>query len=221
MGSDGDFSRKHVLDAPMLERVRALKCPDVLDLGCGEGRFCRMMSPHANRVVGLDPTQELLQQAVSLGVAEYVLGHAEALPFPDSSFDLVVCYLVLLDIEDAQTALSEVVRVLRPGGTLLIAEMCSWATASLKKGDGWRRDEKGALKIQISHYLDVHENRMSWDGIEIINWHRPQSFYFHQLLKHSMILTRYDQPKASGGYLETSFNMAPFHYIMEWRKTAE
>lgn len=205
----------------MLDRVRALHDPTVLDLGCGEGRFCRMMAPYAKRVVGLDPTETLLKHARSFGEADYVLGRAEALEFADDSFDLVVCYMALLDIEDAQAALAEVARVLRPGGRFLAANMNSWATASLKKGGGWKREDDGSLNIQIAQYFDVHQNHMSWDGIEIVNWHRPQSYYFQQLLSLGMVLTHFDQPRATGGYLQTSYNSAPFHYIMEWQSPIE
>ncbi|MEJ6608294.1 MAG: methyltransferase domain-containing protein [Paracoccaceae bacterium] len=56
----GDFSRVAVLDRPMLAAVRASAAQRVLDVGCGEGRFCRMMAEIVPQVVGLDPTVRLL-----------------------------------------------------------------------------------------------------------------------------------------------------------------
>jgi ubiquinone/menaquinone biosynthesis C-methylase UbiE len=60
---------------------------------------------------------------------DYRAGCAEALDLPDESFDLVVSYLSLVYIADATAALREMVRVLRPGGTLLIANLTSFSSA--------------------------------------------------------------------------------------------
>ena len=56
----GDFSRIAVLDGPMLAVVRESAAQRMLDVGCGEGRFCRMMAEFAPQVTGLDPTACLL-----------------------------------------------------------------------------------------------------------------------------------------------------------------
>ena len=63
----GDFSRVAVLDRPMLAPVHASGARRVLDVGCGEGRFCRMISETVPPVVGLDPTARLLSEARTLG----------------------------------------------------------------------------------------------------------------------------------------------------------
>ena len=76
----------------------------VLDVGCGEGRFCRMMAEIVPQVVGLDPTVRLLSEARKLGGAQYAQGRAEDMPFEDGDFDLVVSYLSLIDIPDSAAA---------------------------------------------------------------------------------------------------------------------
>ncbi|MEM7471867.1 MAG: hypothetical protein AAF340_10995 [Pseudomonadota bacterium] len=77
MSPGGDFTRKYLPDGPILDRILALENSAALDLRCDEGRFCRMMAPRVQRIVGLDQTKALLQHATSLGQAEYVLGRAE------------------------------------------------------------------------------------------------------------------------------------------------
>jgi ubiquinone/menaquinone biosynthesis C-methylase UbiE len=57
---------------------------------------------------------------------DYQLARAEALPFPNASFDLVVSYLTLIDIANFRLALMEMARVLMPAGTLLIANLNSF-----------------------------------------------------------------------------------------------
>ncbi|MGH6860394.1 MAG: class I SAM-dependent methyltransferase, partial [Phyllobacterium sp.] len=63
LGEDGDFGRRFVLDAPMLERIDGQGFRTALDVGCGEGRFCRMLSALGIEATGIDPTDDLLDQA--------------------------------------------------------------------------------------------------------------------------------------------------------------
>ncbi len=128
MGAEGDFSRRHVLDAPMLARIRGRDFRNALDVGCGEGRFCRMLAAEGIATIGIDPTARLLAAARTRDPqGRYLEGRAEALPFDDASFDLVISYLTLIDIEDYAGGIAEMARVLRPGGSLLIANLNSSA----------------------------------------------------------------------------------------------
>jgi SAM-dependent methyltransferase len=95
----------------------------VLDLGCGEGRVSRALAARGyHEVVGLDAAWPLVRLAASheLGLP-FVAGDAGALPFLDQSFDLVLAYMSLHDIDDMPGAVSEAGRVLRPGGRLCLA----------------------------------------------------------------------------------------------------
>src|ERR1700709_1789793 len=124
MGARGDFGRRYVLDPVMLPRAIADSPQKALDVGCGEGRFCRMLKSHGVDVVGIDPTPALIARARSRDVrGAYLQAPAERLRFRDEAFDLVVSYLSLIDIPDVRAAVPEMARVLRPGGALLIANL--------------------------------------------------------------------------------------------------
>lgn len=56
MGEEGDFGRRCVLDAPMIARIRDRGFRTALDVGCGEGRFCRILRGLGIAPVGIDPT---------------------------------------------------------------------------------------------------------------------------------------------------------------------
>jgi 2-polyprenyl-3-methyl-5-hydroxy-6-metoxy-1,4-benzoquinol methylase len=62
-GERGDFSREFVLDAVMLQRIERGNFKNALDVGCGEGRFCRMLRERGIAAIGIDPTAALLQTA--------------------------------------------------------------------------------------------------------------------------------------------------------------
>lgn len=222
MGEAGDFGRQHVLDAVMLARVQGVAAGSALDVGCGEGRFCRILRREGFEPIGLDPTLELLAAARARDPdGRYVEGRAEALDFPEASFDLVVSYLSLIDIEDGQTAIAEMARVLKPGGTLLVANLNSFKTASVQ--DGWQRDLLGRLKyFALDRYLETRATWESWRGISIRNWHRPLSQYMRWFLAPGLVLTHFDEPAATGGdpIKAERYNRAPWYIIMEWRKPA-
>ncbi|MGH1367487.1 MAG: class I SAM-dependent methyltransferase [Maritimibacter sp.] len=220
MGDDGDFSRQHVLDDPMLARIMSLKPQKVLDVGCGEGRFCRMLSSHGVSTVGIDPIQAMIEQARRRHPAgDYRLAYAEDLPFDDSSFDLVVSYLTLIDIDGLEEAATEMARVLRPNGRLIIGNLSSFATSSAIFG---RRacKETGEELRPLGDYLKEEKAWFEWDGLRIQNWHRPLSTYMTAFLNAGLMLRSFDEPIPSGGPTERvqSYRRMPYLMMMEWQK---
>jgi SAM-dependent methyltransferase len=220
MGERGDFSREFILDAPMLACVERGRFANALDVGCGEGRFSRMLAARGIGTVGIDPTEALLQEARRRDPGgDYRHGRAEALDFPDASFDLVVSYLTLIDIPDIRRAIPEMVRVLRPGGSLLIANLTSFFTAAPVYG--WERDADGkALRFCIDHYLEERAEWVSWREMRILNWHRPLGVYMALLLEQGLVLRYFDEPSPVGGDpdLAARYRRVPFFMVMEWQK---
>lgn len=95
--------------------VRSLpEAARALDLGCGDGRLGKEL--RAGEVVGADVSAHALRRAGG-GVK---LDPDEPLPFEDNSFDLVLCAETLEHVRDVQLLLSEVRRVLKPGGRLAL-----------------------------------------------------------------------------------------------------
>ena len=221
MGDGGDFGRRFVLDAPMMARVRAGRFATALDVGCGEGRFCRMLGASGMVAAGIDPTADLIAHARALDPdGDYRIEGAEALSFADASFDLVVSYLTLIDIPDPAAAIGEMARVLKPGGALLIANLNGFNTAGDGPGLGWRTLADGRRAYAIDDYLEPRSAWVAWRGIRIRNWHRPLSTYMSLLLEQGLVLTHFAEPAAHGGDPVTTarYNRAPWFLMMEWRK---
>ncbi|MCY1668183.1 class I SAM-dependent methyltransferase [Rhizobium sp. SL86] len=221
-GDNGDFSREFVLD-PAIDRIMAERRFDhALDVGCGEGRFCRRMRTHygIGTVTGIDPTEPLLAAARKHDPhGTYLRAEAEALPFPEESFDLVVSYLTLIDIPDLAKAIAEMTRVLRPQGTLLIANLNPFITAC--GGTAWVKDGAGRKQfVRVDRYLEEHADWQAWRGIRILNHHRPMSRYMTLLLEAGLRLTRFEEPPAIGGppAAREAYNRVPYAHLMEWTK---
>lgn len=101
-----------------------------LELGCGEGRVARDLQDRGHRVTGVDSSPTLLHAASSADPdGEYVLADAASLPFSDATFDLVVAYNSLMDIDDMPGAVREAARVLRPDGRFCVCVTHPFADA--------------------------------------------------------------------------------------------
>jgi ubiquinone/menaquinone biosynthesis C-methylase UbiE len=93
-----------------------------LDAACGTGRHARRLVDLGYDVVGIDAAPEMLQRAVaSVPEARFVEADLRAIPLPDGEVDVVVCGLALAHLTELGTAVTELVRVLRPGGQLVIS----------------------------------------------------------------------------------------------------
>jgi SAM-dependent methyltransferase len=220
-GERGDFGRAFVLDTPMLERVRAGEFKRALDVGCGEGRFCRMMQQFGIATVGIDPTEPLIKQAQRRDIkGEYRLGRAESLEFEDGCFDLVVAYLTLIDIPDLAAAIAEMARVLAAGGRLLIANVNSFSSASAVPNGGWSHELNGERRFYIDYYMEERSRWAEWRGIRIQNWHRPLGRYMQLLLRQGLELRFFDEPEpcSDDPKKNARYRRVPDFLIMEWEK---
>jgi ubiquinone/menaquinone biosynthesis C-methylase UbiE len=102
----------------------AVRGREVLDAGCGEGHgLLTLAAAGASRLIGVDLSEEAVHRARSrtADVAEVLCADVHALPLPDDSVDVVVCFEVIEHLDGHSEALSELRRVLRPEGVLLIS----------------------------------------------------------------------------------------------------
>lgn len=94
---------------------------EVVEIGCGTGLLLRRFREVAKRAVGVDLSTGMLERARARGL-EVVEGSAERLPLETASFDVALSFKTLPHVPDLRRALSEMARVVRPGG-VLIAEV--------------------------------------------------------------------------------------------------
>jgi ubiquinone/menaquinone biosynthesis C-methylase UbiE len=120
-------------------KVVPLAQGQVLELGIGTGLNVKHYdAARVSKVIGIDPSEEswqLAQRAVQQSdvAIEYRIGSAEDIPLATESIDTAVITYTLCTIPDPTRALAEVVRVLRPGGRVLVAEHALAPDASVAK----------------------------------------------------------------------------------------
>ncbi len=191
-----DTNRTHLLDPAMLDCLGHVSGLRILDIGCGEGRFCRMLAASGARTTGGDLTGELIRRAKCVdATGSYLLCNAEELPFASSVFDVAVSYVALVDVADYHRAILEMARVIVPGGRVIAANVNSLASTSPA---GWYRDAHGnKLHYPVDRYFEERAIRLEWDGLSVINWHRPLQAYMSAYLDAGLVLRRFVEPQAT------------------------
>ena len=121
-----------------------------LEVGCGEGRVTRDLQALGHKVRAIDAAPTLLRAAKDADPAgSYAVADAVRLPFADASFDLVVAYNSLMDMDDMPGAIGEAARVLRPGG-----RMCICVTHPVADAGRFERREADAPFVIGGDYLN-------------------------------------------------------------------
>jgi ubiquinone/menaquinone biosynthesis C-methylase UbiE len=154
----------------LAERVRHLLSPFegneiALDAGCGTGSLAFALAPFVAEVVGVDTNTEYLEagRAAAPSNVRLVEGDVTALPFGYAEFDLACCHRVLHHVRRPELAVSELARVTKPGGRILIADQLG-STDPLKSLEldrfERRRDpshQRSLPDADIRGYLDAND----------------------------------------------------------------
>jgi SAM-dependent methyltransferase len=190
-----NVSRDGLLDKPMLEACGDVRGLRVLDCGCGEGRFCRMLVERgAEYALGLDLCEPMIDAAKELagGRDEYRLADVQDLSFLEvASFDLAVSYLNQCDLPDFAANTREVFRVLKSGGRFVVANLHPMKSAA---GE-WRRNEEGTRQhVVLDRYFDEGERYWKMFGVDFTNFHRTLSTYLDEYLSVGFKLEKIVEP---------------------------
>lgn len=128
----------------------------VLDAGCGTGTNSQRLVDAGFRVTGVDLSKFALQEATrAVAGARFVEGDLTKLPFDDVSYDGIFCLGVLMHVPDFEDALIELVRVLKPGGRLVLLENNENAPELRARRFIWKNFSKKIMIERRPHGTDV------------------------------------------------------------------
>lgn len=130
----------------MIELVRPHGA--ILDLGCGNGVLGEFLSKDEYDTTGIDIAENMISYAEKR-LRRAVVGDAEALPFPDQSFDIVFARALLHHLPHPDQGMREIVRVLRPGGRLITTDPIKTLISTLPRKFVYKKS---------SHFSDEHKN---------------------------------------------------------------
>ena len=112
------------LEQPIVREILDGLLPGVaLDAACGTGRHSSYLASLGHTVIGVDSSAAMLARArEKVPDGEFYEADLQSLPLPDDHVDLVLCALALMHVPDLEPVMAEFVRVLRPGGSLVISD---------------------------------------------------------------------------------------------------
>jgi ubiquinone/menaquinone biosynthesis C-methylase UbiE len=150
----GPVSRQTV--GPTLDAANLRPGMHLLDVCCGPGMLAQAAIERGARAVGLDFPEviELARRLVAGG--QFQAGDAQALPFADDTFDAVVCGYGVMHLPDAERAMREMLRVVRPGGRVAISVWDSRATNQFSLAYAAVRAH-GNINVPLPHGADFFQ----------------------------------------------------------------
>ena len=167
---------------------------EALDVGCGEGRVSRELKACGYRVTASDPVRELVNAAKEARSADdYAIASGSDLPFADTSFDLVMAYNVLMDVEDVPATLKEMRRVLRPAGMLVVSIVHPFSD----RGRFATTEAASPFVIQDGYFGNKRfEGTEERDGLRMrfAGWSRPLEAYAAALEDAGLAITSLREP---------------------------
>ena len=165
-----------------------------LEIGCGEGRVARDLARRGHQVTGVDASPTLLEAACEADAdSEYFLADAADLPFGDGSFDLVVAYNSLMDVDDMPGTVREASRVLEPGGRL-----CVCVTHPLMDAGRFESTDPDAPFVVSGSYFGRRRFEGTFEraglGMTFRGWCYPLSDYARALEDAGFLLEALREP---------------------------
>jgi ubiquinone/menaquinone biosynthesis C-methylase UbiE len=213
-----DYFREEMNNPAMLRIVGNVRDKQLLDLSCGEGYNTRILAQKGARVIGVDFSKEMIKLARQrekrdrLGIRYYVSDAADLKELESERFDVVTCFMALMDIERYEDAVSQVSRVLKKSGRFVfsITHPCfEYGDAAVgnplavwKYEEGPENaEEKKAVHLEVRKYFGIAECEVSWDmkrlakPFQTTSFHRTLTDYFEALHRSGFVVTRLVEPK--------------------------
>ena len=172
---DTDMKGQHArsLYPILLDRLSHISYHSALDLGCGTGEMMKqiLQTDNCKELYGIDLSEEMLAVAKSKlpDQVKLLLGDSESLPFPDNFFDVVYCNDSFHHYPAPRNVLSEVQRVLKPGGTFLMGDCWQPYIGRVIINFYMRHSKEGDVKIysetEMVSMLSEYFHDVSWEQI--------------------------------------------------------
>lgn len=232
LGDEGDLWHRTLIDPPLLGLVGVVSGLHVLDLACGNGYLSRRFTRQGASVVGVDANAAIIERArmrearEPLGIVYDVADAARLEMLEDHSFDLVVCNMALMDIENASGAIAEVARVLRPKGRFVAS--LSHPCFDKVNTSGWEIEHvypKVTIWRKMSHYRELTAADMPWlriadQAVYTRAYHRPLSWYFRTLRASGLVVAALEEPEPTEEFLANAgqgpwIAEIPLHCVIE------
>lgn len=174
----------------MLRLMGEVSGKRILDLGCGEGGYSRELTRRGADIVAIDCAEYSIEYAKKLSLKEgldiqyYIRNSNDLYKVESSSFDIVLCSMMLMDCEDLDGTIEEISRVLKPNGKLYASVLhpCFTGKKIGREGKGINR------KVVVEDYFNPVKYNQTLPGgkIEVVWRHRTFEEYVKLFVKYGL-----------------------------------
>jgi ubiquinone/menaquinone biosynthesis C-methylase UbiE len=195
VGDEGSEYHREVVHPGVARLLNVQPGEAVLDVACGQGVLCRLLSEKGARVTGVDAAAELIRAARQRGPEDirYHVGDARELSFlPADAFDAAACVLAIQNIQPIQPVFEGVRRALRPGGRFVLVMMHPAFRSPKETRWGWDEEEKVQFR-RVDRYLLPRKSPIvthPGKSPDVYTWtfHRPIGAYVKALRNAGLLV---------------------------------
>ncbi len=197
--SKADSYQNTVILPNLLRLLGPIKNKTILDLACGQGFFSQALLNEGAHMVGADAAPDLIALAKkNIPNGTFHTSSADHLPFiKDGSCDAVIIILAIQNIKPVDGVFTEVKRVLKPGGRLLL--VLNHPAFRIPKQSSWGWDAETTTQYrrldrymsEMTNEIDMHPGQKN--SVSTVSFHRPLQYYFKLLTKHNLLVSRLEE----------------------------
>jgi SAM-dependent methyltransferase len=165
----------------------------ILDCGCGEGYLSRYLAEKGHSVTGIDLSEPLIKAARELGphLIQFHVGDISNLPYKADAFDYVVSNFVLMELADLTRPITEIARVLKPGGVLIFQILHPFCFAS---NSGSTNGQKVSEYFNLQRFEEIFHVGGAYSPFPGVRYHRPLSAYTKTLYNNNFHILEIFEP---------------------------
>lgn len=185
----------------------------ILDLGCGEGGYSRELCRRGADVTAIDCSDSAIRYTTekakeeSLQIRHYVRNSNDLYDIDDNVFDIVLCAMMLMDVEDLHGTLQEIFRVLKPDGQVLISILHPCFKPPVEHHWFSENDE---IMVRVKNYFlpDKWEDKINGIENKVIYRHKTMSEYVKAFIQNGFIIIDMNEPIPTPEQIEKSSRIA-------------
>jgi 2-polyprenyl-3-methyl-5-hydroxy-6-metoxy-1,4-benzoquinol methylase len=195
VGETGDLDHRETLNPVITKLLGNVQKKEILDLGCGQGYFSRILAKQEAIVTGVDLSEDLIKianqrnQEQSLSIKYFISNAADLNAFKNNNFDIIVSNMAFMDIEDIEKTLEECSRILKSNGYIVFS-----LTNPIFGISERTKDDSGFFLKLIKYRTNstmTNENRGYY--FKTVHYHRPIGYYLNTLANNGFYVTNYEE----------------------------